>query len=107
LLHWSAFDHQSDYDFLQYPHHGPRTKRLASGVEAIIAQAIDDHCAKRTRPGLRSLVSEVARRCQATELAIPFVKTIKPRVRAAAARDGAPMDALTTAIVLPLFEMTP
>jgi len=60
---------------------GLRAKRLGSGVEAIVAQAIDDHYAKPTRPGMQSLVSEVARRCEAAELAAPSAKAIKARVR--------------------------
>jgi len=61
---------------------GLRAKRLGSGVEAIVAQAIDDHYARPTRPGMHSLVSEVARRCEAAELAAPSAKAIKSRVRA-------------------------
>jgi len=62
--------------------HAPRAKRLGTGREAIIQQAIDQHYAKRTRPTLQSLTNEVAGRCKAAGLAPPCAKTIRTRVRA-------------------------
>ncbi|HME20633.1 MAG TPA: Mu transposase C-terminal domain-containing protein [Acetobacteraceae bacterium] len=62
--------------------HGPRaTKRLDPRVEAIVAHAIDQHYARRTRPCLQSLATEVARRCSAVGLAAPSAKTVRSRVR--------------------------
>jgi putative transposase len=59
-----------------------RAKRLNAGIEAIIQQAIDRHYAKPSRPGLQSLVSEVAGRCRAADLPSPSAKAVKARVRA-------------------------
>jgi putative transposase len=60
----------------------PRAMRLGSGTEAIIEQAIDRHYAKLSRPGLQSLVREVAGRCKAADLPSPSAKAVKARVRA-------------------------
>jgi putative transposase len=62
--------------------HAPRAKRLDRRIEAIVAQAIDQHYAKRTKPRLDSLVGEVERRCRAAGVAPPCGKSIKARVRA-------------------------
>jgi putative transposase len=61
---------------------GARAKRLSTGREAIIQQAIDEHYAKRARPSLQSLANEVAGRCRAAGLTAPSTKTVKARVRA-------------------------
>jgi putative transposase len=61
---------------------GPRVMRLSAGIEAIIQQAIDQHYAKPSRPGLQSLVREVAGRCKAADLPSPSTKAVKARVRA-------------------------
>ena len=61
---------------------GPRVMRLSAGIEAIIQQAIDQHYAKPSRPGLQSLVREVAGRCKAADLPSPSAKAVKARVRA-------------------------
>ena len=58
-----------------------RAKRLCAGVEAIIQQAIDQHYAKQSRPGLQSLVRETAGRCKAANLPSPSAKAVKGRVR--------------------------
>jgi putative transposase len=60
----------------------PRVMRLSAGIEAIIQQAIDRHYAKPSRPGLQSLVREVAGRCKAADLPSPSAKAVKARVRA-------------------------
>jgi putative transposase len=57
-------------------------KRLSTAAEAIIEQAIDQHYAKRSRPGLQSLVNEVAGRCAAAGLSPASSKAVKARVRA-------------------------
>lgn len=68
-------------DFLPV-RHAARAKRLDRRVEAIIAQAIDQHYAKRTKPSLDSLIGEVERRCRAGGVSPPCGKSIKARVRA-------------------------
>jgi putative transposase len=60
----------------------PRAMRLSAGIEAIIQQAIDQHYAKPSRPGLQSLVREIAGRCKAADLPSPSAKAVKARVRA-------------------------
>lgn len=65
------------------PAHPPsRRKRLRAEVEAVIAQAIDQHYAKPTRPSLLSLWREVDRRCRAADFASPSYKAVQARVRA-------------------------
>jgi len=59
-----------------------RTKRLSTGMEAIIRQAIDQHYAKHTRPSLQSLAGEIAGRCKAAGIDPPSTKAISARVRA-------------------------
>lgn len=68
-------------DFLP-TRHAPRAKRLDRRVAAIIAQSIDQHYAKRTKPSLDSLIGEVERRCRAGGVSPPCGKSIKARVRA-------------------------
>jgi putative transposase len=60
---------------------GARARRLSADREAIIRQAIDQHYAKQTRPGMQSLVNEVAGRCEAAGLTPPSAKAVKARVR--------------------------
>jgi putative transposase len=59
----------------------PRTKRLALDVEAVIAQAIELHYAKPSRPSLLSLSREVDRRCAAAGLTPPSYNAVQARVR--------------------------
>ncbi len=59
-----------------------RRKRLNGRTEAIIEQAIDQHYAKHSRPGVQSLVNEVAGRCAAAGLTPVSFKAVKARVRA-------------------------
>jgi putative transposase len=66
-------------DFLP-ARHRPRAKRLPAAVEAIIAQAIEQHYAKPTRPSLLSLAREVDRRCAAAGLTPPSYKAVQMRV---------------------------
>jgi putative transposase len=68
-------------DFLPI-RHAPRAKRLDGTVEAVIAQAIDQHYARRTKPSLDSLIGEVERRCRVAGVAPPCGKSITARVRA-------------------------
>jgi len=60
---------------------GPKAKRLRSGIEAIIAHAIEQHYAKGSRPTLTSLHSEIDRRCRAADLSPPSYRTVQARVR--------------------------
>lgn len=59
----------------------PRAKRLTPEVEAVIAQAIEQHYAKPARPSLLSLAREVDRRCAAGGLTPPSYKAVQMRVR--------------------------
>jgi putative transposase len=58
-----------------------RAKRLDKAVEAIIAQAIQQHYAQPKRPTMQSLHREVAGLCDAAKLAVPSIHTIGARVR--------------------------
>ncbi|MGH9485458.1 MAG: hypothetical protein ACRD1F_10410, partial [Terriglobales bacterium] len=59
----------------------PRVKRLTPEVEAVIAQAIEQHYAKPSRPSLLSLAREVDRRCAAWGLSPPSYKAVQTRVQ--------------------------
>lgn len=59
----------------------PRRKRLTPDVEAVIAQAIEQHYAKPSRPSLLSLSREVDRRCAAGGLSPPSYEAVQARVR--------------------------
>jgi putative transposase len=59
----------------------PRTKRLAPDVEAVIAQAIEQHYARPSRPSLLSLSREVDQRCTAGGLSPPSYEAVQARVR--------------------------
>jgi len=59
----------------------PRAKRLAPEVEAVIAEAIEQHYAVPSRPSLLSLSREVDRRCVAGGLTPPSYKAVHARVR--------------------------
>lgn len=58
-----------------------RAKRLDKAVEAIIAQAIQQHYAQPKRPSMQSLHREVAGLCDTAKLAVPSIHTIGARVR--------------------------
>ena len=58
-----------------------RKKRLAPEVEAMIAQAIEQHYAKPARPSLLSLAREVDGRCTASGLTPPSYKAVQTRVQ--------------------------
>lgn len=58
-----------------------RAKRLTPDVEAVIAQAIEQHYAKPSRPSLLSLSREVDRRCAAGGLTPPSYKAVQTRVQ--------------------------
>ena len=59
----------------------PRAKRLTPEVEAVIAQAIEQHYAKPSRPSLLSLAGEIDRRCAAGGLTPPSYKAVQTRVQ--------------------------
>ena len=59
----------------------PRTKRLTPDVEAVIAQAIEQHYAKPSRPSLLSLSREVDGRCAVGGLTPPSYEAVQARVR--------------------------
>ncbi len=61
---------------------GPRPKRLDKTVESIIAQAIEQHYAKTSQPGLGSLHTDILQRCEAANLAPPSYRTVRARVSA-------------------------
>ena len=60
---------------------GPRAKRLDRTVDALIAQAVKQHYAKASRPGLASLHREVGERCRLAGLTAPSYDTVQARVR--------------------------
>jgi hypothetical protein len=60
-----------------------RAKRLSPEVEAVIAQAIEQHYAKPSRPSLLSLSREADRRCTAAGLTPPSYKAVQMRVSSA------------------------
>jgi putative transposase len=61
--------------------HRPRAKRVSPEVEAVIAQAIEQHYAKPSRPSLLSLSREVDLRCTAGGLTPPSYKAVQMRVQ--------------------------
>jgi putative transposase len=61
--------------------HALRAKRLDGTIEAIIAQAIDQHYAKPSRPTLASLHGDVAKRCTAAGVPTPSYWAVQRRVR--------------------------
>lgn len=61
--------------------HQPRAKRISPEVEAVIAQAIEQHYAQPSRPSLLSLSREVDLRCAAGGLTPPSYNAVQLRVR--------------------------
>jgi putative transposase len=74
----------NDYDIASFlPKYGaPRAARLDAGVEAIVAQAIEQHYAQPNRPSIASLHRDVAGRCRAAQISPPTYSTVQARVRA-------------------------
>jgi putative transposase len=58
----------------------PKRKRLALDVEAVVAQAIEQHYARPSRPSLFSLWREVDRRCTDGGLTPPSYEAVHARV---------------------------
>ncbi len=73
----------SDGDIAAFlPRQGtPRAKRLSTGVETIVAQAIDQHYAQANRPSIARLHKEVAERCKIAEVRSPSYRAVAARVR--------------------------
>ena len=73
----------SDCDIAAFlPRQGTsRAKRLGAGIEALIAQTIDQHYAKANRPSIARLHKEVAERCRVTGMLAPSYRTVAARVR--------------------------
>ncbi len=61
--------------------HQPRAKRISPEVEAVIAQAIEQHYAQPSRPSLLSLAREVDLRCAAGGLTPPSYNAVQRRVQ--------------------------
>ncbi len=75
----------NDHDIASFlPKYGaPRAARLDAGVEAIVAQAIEQHYATQpNRPSIASLHRDVAGRCRAAQSPPPTYSTVQARVRA-------------------------
>lgn len=58
---------------------GPRKKRLANAIEAIIYQSMDKHYARPSGVTLQSLLNEIEGRCRAAGLSPPSYRTVKSR----------------------------
>ena len=55
--------------------------RLSAGIEAIVAQAIDQHYAQANRPSIARLHRAVAERCMAAGMLSPSYRAVAIRVR--------------------------